>query len=215
MRRMNNAVHRKYSFIKVRPINGALGAEIKGVNISRPLEREIVLEIRHAFLDHLVILFRNQELTPQELLALSRQFGQPMEYPQLKGLPECPMITKVIKLESEKLNFGGVWHSDTIYLEQPPMASMLYAVKIPPYGGDTLFANQYLVYETLSEGLKKTLDELVGISTSTKLEIAKTPDHRLNDSGGELKVLCASHPAVRTHPEKINRRCVKSVNSIF
>ena len=71
------------------------------------------------------------------------------------------------------------------------MASMLYAVKIPPYGGDTLFANQYLVYETLSEGLKKTLDELVGISTSTKLEVAKTPDHRLNDSGGELKVLCA------------------------
>ena len=95
------------------------------------------------------------------------------------------------------------------------MGSMLYAVKIPPYGGDTLFANQYLAYETLSEGLKKTLGDLVGISTSTKLEVAKTRDHRLNDSGGELKVLCASHPAVRTHPEKINRRCVKSVNSIF
>ena len=77
---------------------------------------------------------------------------------------------------------------------------MLYAVKIPPYGGDTLFTDQYLAYETLSEGLKKTLDELVGVSTSTKLEVSKTRDNRLNDSGGELKVLCASHPAVRTHP---------------
>ncbi len=82
---MNNAVHRKYKFINVRPITGALGAEIKGVNIASPLELEVVLEIRQAFLDHLVIVFHNQELTPQELLAFSRQFGQPMEYPQLKG----------------------------------------------------------------------------------------------------------------------------------
>ena len=205
MRRMNNAVHRKYKFVNVRPITGALGAEIKGVNIASPLELEVVLEIRQAFLDHLVIVFHNQELTPQELLAFSRQFGQPMEYPQLKGLPECPMITEVIKLESEKLNFGGVWHSDTTYLESPPMASMLYAVKIPPYGGDTLFANQYLAYETLSEGLKKTLDELVGISTSTKLEVSMTRDNRLNDSDGELKILCASHPVVRTHPETMHK----------
>ena len=69
---------------------------------------------------------------------------------------------------------------------------MLYAVKIPPYGGDTLFANQYLAYETLSEGLKKTLGDLVGIYTSTKLEVAKTRDNRLSDSGEKLKVLCAS-----------------------
>ena len=201
MRRKNKALHRNYRFINVNPIAGALGAEIKGVNIARPLKREVVLEIRQAFLDHLVIFFHNQELTPQEQLAFSRQFGLPMEYPQLKGLPECPMITEVIKLESEKLNFGGIWHSDTTYLERPPMGSMLYAVKIPPYGGDTLFANQYLAYETLSEGLKKTLGDLIGISTSTKLEVAKTRDNRLSDSGEKLKVMCASHPVVRTHPE--------------
>ena len=156
MKRKKKTSHRNYRFINVHPITGALGAEIKDVNISRPLKREVVLEIRQAFLDHLVIFFQNQELSPQEQLAFSRQFGQPMEYPQLKGLPECPMITEVIKLESEKLNFGGVWHSDTTYLERPPMGSMLYAVNIPPNGGDTLFANQYLAYETLSEGLKKT-----------------------------------------------------------
>ena len=141
MRRKNKALPRNYRFINVHPIAGALGAEIKGVNIAIPLKREVVLEIRQAFLDHLVIFFQNQELTPQEQIAFSRQFGKPMEYPQLKGLPECPMITEVIKVESEKLNFGGVWHSDTTYLERPPMGSMLYAVKIPPNGGDTLFAN--------------------------------------------------------------------------
>ncbi len=198
---MDNTVRRNYRYIKVRPIAGALGAEIKGVDIARPLKHEVVSEIRRAFLDHLVIFFRNQKLTPQEQLAFAQQFGQPMEYPQMKGLPECPLITAVIKLEHERVNFGGVWHSDTTYLERPPMASMLYAVEIPPYGGDTLFANQYMAYETLSEGLKKTLDGLVGINTSTKPEVAKTREDRLREAGAELKVLGAAHPVIRTHPE--------------
>ena len=198
---MDNAAHRNYRCIKVRPIAGALGAEITGVDIARPLEGEVVSEIRQAFLDYLVIFFRNQELTPQEQLAFAQQFGQPMEYPQIKGLPECPLITEVIKLEHERVNFGGVWHSDTTYLERPPMASMLYAVEIPPHGGDTLFANQYMAYETLSEGLKKTLDGLVGVNTSTKPEVARTREDRLRDAGAELKVLAAAHPVVRTHPE--------------
>ena len=171
------------------------------MNIAYPLKSKVVLEIRQAFLDHLVIFYHNQELTPKELLAFSKQFGQPMEYPQLKGVPECPMITEVIKLESENKKFGGVWHTDTSYLKRPPMGSMLYAVEIPPIGGDTLFANQYLAYETLSEGLKKTLGDLVGVSTSTKLGVPKTRENRLRDSGQKLQVLCASHPVVRTHPE--------------
>ncbi len=187
--------------IEVHPIAGALGAEIHGVDISRPLEREVVAEIRRTFLDHLVIFFRDQTLTPQAQLAFARQFGEPMEYPQLKGLPECPLITPVIKLEHERLNFGGVWHSDTAYLERPPMGSMLYALEIPPYGGDTLFANQYLAYESLSDGLKRTLDGLVGINASTKADASRTREDRLRDAGAELKVLVGEHPVVRTHPE--------------
>ncbi len=198
---MDNAARRPYRHIEVCPIAGALGAEIEGVDIARPLEGEIVGEIRRAFLDHLVIFFRKQTLTPQQQLAFARRFGQPMEYPQLKGLPDCPLITPVIKLEHERVNFGGVWHSDTAYLERPPMASMLYAVEIPPFGGDTLFANQYLAYDTLSEGLKRTLDGLVGINTSTKAEVSKTREDRLRDAGAELKVLLGEHPVVRTHPE--------------
>jgi taurine dioxygenase len=111
------------------------------------------------------------------------------------------LVTPVVKLAHERVNFGGVWHSDTTYLERPPMASMLYAVETPPHGGDTLFANQYLAYETLSDGLKTTLDGLTGMNTSTKAEVSKTREDRLRESGATLKVLVGEHPVVRTHPE--------------
>ena len=198
---MDNTARRGYRYIEVCPIAGALGAEIEGVDVAPPLQDEIVAEIRRAFLDHLVIFFRKQKLTPQQQLAFAQQFGQPMEYPQLKGLPECPLITPVIKLAHERVNFGGIWHSDTTYLERPPMASMLYAVETPPYGGDTLFANQYLAYQTLSEGLKQTLDGLTGINSSTKADASKTREDALRAAGEENKVLVGEHPVVRTHPE--------------
>jgi taurine dioxygenase len=190
-----------YRYIEVRPIAGALGAEIEGVDAARPLAPEVLAEIRRAWLDHLVIFLRDQQLTPQALVAFARAFGEPMEYPQLEGLAECPLVTPVIKLPHERVNFGGVWHSDTTYLERPPMASMLYAVETPPHGGDTLFANQYLAYETLSEGLQATLDRLIGVSTSTRAEVSRTREDRLRDAGATLKALSSEHPVVRTHPE--------------
>ena len=189
------------TMIEVRPIAGALGAEISGVDLSRPLGDPTVAAIRKAFLEHLVIFFRGQRLTPQQQLAFAKRLGEPMEYPQLKGLPECPLITPVVKLEHERVNFGGVWHSDTAYLERPPMASMLYAIEVPPRGGDTLFANQYLAYETLSEGLRETLKSLVGVNTSTKAQASRTREDRLREAGAELKVLIGEHPVVRRHPE--------------
>ena len=180
--RWTNSVNTGYQYITVEPISGALGAEISSVNLSQRLASEVASEIRGALLNHLVIFFPNQELTPQEQLAFAQRFGSPMEYPQLKGLPDCPLVTAVTKLEHERANFGGVWHSDTTYLECPPAASMLYAVEIPPYGGDTLFANQYLAYETLSDGLRETLDGLVAVNVSTKPEVSKTREHRLRES---------------------------------
>ena len=133
--------------------------------------------------------------------AFAQGFGEPMAYPHLKGLPGCPLITPVIKLEHERVNFGGIWHSDTTYLERPPMASMLYALETPPCGGDTIFASQYLAYETLSDGLRKTLDGLIGINSSTKAEASKTREDALRAAGVENKVLVGEHPVVRTHPE--------------
>ena len=197
----DRVTHRSYRHIDVRPIAGALGAEVAGVDLSRALAPEIVAEIRQAWLDHLVVFFGNQQLTPAGLLSVARAFGEPMEYPQLKGLPDWPLVTPVIKLPQERVNFGGVWHSDTSYLDIPPMASMLYAVETPPYGGDTLFANQYLAYETLSDGFRSALDTLVAVNTSTKAEVSRTREDRLRESGATLKVLVGEHPVVRTHPE--------------
>jgi taurine dioxygenase len=152
-----------------------------------------------------VVFFRGQKLTPTQQLAFARRFGEPMEYPQLKGLPECPLITPVVKLEHERVNFGGIWHSDTTYLERPPMASMLYAIETPPYGGDTLFANQYLAYETLSDDLRERLAGLVGINASTKADASRTREDRLRAAGLDHKVLVGEHPVVRTHPETRRR----------
>lgn len=191
----------RYRHIEVHPVAGALGAEIRGVNVSGALDDAVIAEVRQAYLDHLVVFFRDQKVTPHEQLAFAKRFGEPMEYPQLEGLPECPLITPVVKLAHERINFGGVWHSDTTYLAQPPMASMLYAVEIPPYGGDTIFANQYTAYETLSEGLRRALDGLVGVNTSTKAEASKTREDRLKAAGVEMKVLTSEHPVARTHPE--------------
>jgi len=203
---MDNAVRRNYRYIKVHPIAGAIGAEIQGVDLAEPLEGEVVEEIRLAFLDHLAIFFANQELTPHQQLAFAQQFGQTMEYLLIEGLPECPQITPVVKLEHERMNFGGIWHSDTTYLERPPMASILYAVEIPPYGGDTLFANQYMAYETLSEGLKKTLDGLVSINTSSKAHAF------LGEASPEQEVIVGAHPVVRTHPETGRKALYVNIN---
>lgn len=202
---------RNYRHISVRPVAGALGAEIDGVDMARDLDAEVVAEVRQALLDHLVIFLREQTATPVQQLAFARKFGEPVEYPQLKGLPEAPMITPVVKLEHERNNFGGIWHSDTTYLAEPPMGSMLLAREVPPYGGDTMFANQYLAYDALSDGLKKVLDDLVGVSSSAKADVTKTREDRMKAAGAELKVLSAEHPLVRTHPETGRKALYTSV----
>ena len=189
--------------LEIHPIAGALGAELHGVDLSVDLSDATVAAIRQALLDHLVIFFRDQELPPDRFAAFAKRFGQPVEYPFVKGIEGFPEIIAVAKLEHEKSNFGGIWHSDTTYLETPPMGSMLLAREVPPYGGDTLFANQYLAYEALSDGLKATLDGAVGISTSAKADVSRTREDRIKSDGTEAakQPLSAAHPAVRTHPE--------------
>jgi taurine dioxygenase len=192
-----------YRTIEVRPIAGALGAEVHGVDLSRPLAPAAVAEIRRAFLENLVIFFRGQDLSLAQYMAFARNLGTPIEYPFVKGLPDFPHVIEVKKLEHEKSNFGGIWHSDTAYLEQPPMGSMLVAREVPPYGGDTLFANQYLAYESLSEGLKRLLTGLKGVNTSAKADVTRTREDRIKSDGREeaRKDYAAEHPVVRAHPE--------------
>jgi len=204
---------RNYKHIEVRPVAGALGAEIGGVDMAHELDAEQVAEVRQALLDHLVIFLRDQTSTPLQQLAFARKFGNPVEYPQLKGLPESHFITPVVKLEHERNNFGGIWHSDTTYLPVPPMGSMLLAREVPAFGGDTMFANQYLAYEALSDGLKATLDGLIGVSSSAKADVSKTREDALKQAGERAtpKVLEAEHPLVRTHPETGRKALYTSV----
>lgn len=188
--------------IDVRPVAGALGAEVHGVDLRTDLDDATVSALRAAWLEHGVLFFRGQDLTPAQYLAVARCFGEPLPYPMLKGLEGFPEITEVLKLEHETVNFGGLWHADTTYLERPAMASVLLARELPPVGGDTLFANQYLAYETLSDGLRGVLDGLVGVNSSEKADTTRTREDRVRDSaGGERKRFIAEHPAVRTHPE--------------
>ncbi|MFN2645666.1 MAG: TauD/TfdA dioxygenase family protein [Burkholderiales bacterium] len=188
--------------ITVKRIAGALGAEIGGVDLREPTD-ETLAAIRAAWLEHLVIFFRDQPLTPAQYMAFAKRIGRPIEYPFVKGIAGFPEIIEVKKLEHERVNFGGVWHSDTAYLEEPPMASMLLAREVPPSGGDTLFANMVLAYETLSEGMQRLLEPMWAVNSSAKADVTRTREDRLktdarDDAGKEL---VAEHPVVRTHPE--------------
>jgi taurine dioxygenase len=187
--------------IAIHPIAGALGAEISGVDLSRPLDDATLGALRRAWLERLVIFFRDQDLSPAQFLAFARRFGEVIEYPFVKGLDDYPEIIPVLKLEHERVNFGGVWHSDTAYLDVPPMASMLIAREIPPFGGDTLFASMYLAYETLSDGMKRLLDPLAAVNASAKADVTRTREDRMKDGAREKKDYLATHPVVRVHPE--------------
>ena len=187
----------------VRPMSGAIGAEIRGVDLSHPLDERTVAAIRRLWLEHLVVFFTDQQLTPQQQLDFARCIGVPMAYPFVKGLAEQPLITPVVKLEHETTNFGGIWHSDTTYLSAPPMATMLLARELPPAGGDTWFANMYLAYESLSCGMRNMLDDLVAVNSSMKADASATREDRRSTDGRDdaPELLEAEHRVVRVHPE--------------
>ena len=185
--------------MEVRRISGALGAEILGVDLSGDFPER---EIRKAFLEHQVVFFRDQKLDPAQFMAFARAMGRPIEYPFVKGIAGFPEVIEVKKLEHEKHNFGGIWHSDTAYLDEPPMGSMLLAREVPPHGGDTEFANQYLAYETLSPELQRVLSGLKAVNSSSKADVSRTREDRIASDGKNAKSeYTAEHPVVRTHPE--------------
>ena len=194
---------RPSSGFRVNPVAGALGAEIEGVDLARPLDADVLAAVRRALLDHLVLFFRDQELTPDALLAAARQFGTPIEYPFVKGIEGHPEVIEVAKLEHERVNFGGIWHSDTTYLETPPMGTLLLAREVPAAGGDTLFANMYRACETLSDGLRAILEGLTAINSSAKADVSRTREDRVRSApnDGAHRVFEAEHPVLRTHPE--------------
>jgi taurine dioxygenase len=188
--------------LTVAPIAGSLGAEILGVDLAH-LTDDLVARIRAIWLEHKVVFFRDQQLDSSQFLRFARSLGEPARYPFVPGIDEHPEIIAVTKLPHETNNFGGIWHSDTAYLDEPPMATMLIAREIPPTGGDTMFADMYAAYDALSPALKEVLESLRGVNTSAMADVSKTREDRRKDAGGEIDdtVYEASHPVVRTHPE--------------
>lgn len=188
--------------VTVRPVAGAIGAEIGGVDLGADLGDDVVAAIRAAWLQHGVVFFRDQELAPDRFRAFARRIGELARYPFVPGIDGHPDIIAVTKLPHETVNFGGIWHSDTAYLEQPPMATMLVAREVPPAGGDTLFASQYAAYESLSPAMRALLDPLSAVNSSALADVSKTREDRVREAGEEeLPLYEAVHPVVRTHPE--------------
>ena len=192
-----------YQTIEVLPLAGAVGAEVHGVDLLRPVPESVLAEIRAAWLAHGVIFFREQPLPEAAFQAFAERFGEVVEYPFIKGIDGFPLIIPVLKLPHELNNFGGIWHTDTAYLETPPMATMLIAREVPPFGGDTLFASGYAAYEALSPALQTMLASLRGVNTSSKADVTKTREDRIKEGGTEKvkQEFSAEHPVVRTHPE--------------
>ena len=186
--------------ITVAPLAGALGAEISGVDLSDDLTDDVVAEIRRAWLDHVVVFFRDQPISDDRFVAFAGRLGKIGRYPFVPGIDGHPEIIAVLKEPNETVNFGGIWHSDTVYLDRPPMATLLLAREIPPVGGDTMFANQYAAFEALSPALQRLLEPLRAVNSSALADVSKTREDRMQDEG-TAQQFEATHPVVRTHPE--------------
>jgi taurine dioxygenase len=193
--------------ISVAPISGALGAELSGVDLSGPLSDDLIGDIRAALLQHHVIFFRDQHLTPSQHLAFGRRFGELQVHDFVEGMADNDEILEVRKEDYETRNFGGGWHTDVSYLERPALGSVLYAREVPEYGGDTMFANQHLAYEALSDGMKRMLEGLTAVHSARRPygpNAARAHDYgpssmRFNFTESALAE--TEHPVVRTHVE--------------
>ena len=199
---------RNYRYIGVRPLAGALGAEIDGIDLAEDLGEDVFGEVRQAFLDHLVVFFRDQTITPAEQVAFARRFGGIHLHPYMRGLPEQPEVLEIRKDPDDTYTFGSVWHTDQMFNPQPAMATMLYAHEVPPYGGDTMFANMYLALERLSPAMQAML---AGLRSHCVGDTPGKAGSRADRYGGTTSMapnlqeradpIVAEHPLVRTHPE--------------
>ena len=207
--------------IDIRPMAGAIGADIYDLDLARPLDDATFCAVERAFHDHLVLFFHDQALTPEQHIAFTRRFGPLNRSPYIKHMDEYPDIIAVLKEADERniSTFGNAWHSDFSFLETPPLGSVLYAREVPSHGGDTLFANMYLAYEALSEGMRRMLDNLnamhagrpYGVGGLPKdLKVSRSIGIARDDPEADREI---AHPVVRVHPA--TGRKALFVNSIY
>jgi taurine dioxygenase len=167
---------------------GALGAFVWGVDLSKPLADGDFALVRKAFLEHHVICFRDQEITPAQHLAFAARWGEIFVHPYVPSIEGHPGIMQVY----DPHPITVTWHSDTTHSKTPPRGSVLVARKVPPYGGDTMFANQHAALERLSPALQRLLEGLRAVHKGTEMA---------REGGLTEREVTAIHPVVRTHPE--------------
>ncbi len=198
------------------PLAGALGAEVLGLDVSETLVPKDMAALKDAFLDHKVLVLRDQNLTPASLLTFSRHWGDVHFYPYMTGLEEQPEVFEIKTAPEARRVFGNRWHSDQMYDPCPVKATLLYAKELPPVGGDTIFSDLELAYAHLSEGLKSLLAGLrIYCDGADKSRYGgKSREEWYADGGmdeklsqAEQKPKIAVHPLIRTHPET-GRKCL-------
>lgn len=212
----------EFMHIEVEPLTGAAGCEIKGVDLSRPLNQDTLAEVKLALEHFLVIMFRFQKLTTEQHKAFSRNFGELMELPQAPIYDNDPLMQEVRREAHEPVSVVPFtrFHTDSPFLPEPPLCMVMRALDVPRFGGDTAFANMFLAYESLSAGLQEVLAGLRVVysgkdiwSKNAKLE--KEKQLRLRTSHGFSEDQLESiHPAVRTHP-RTGRKGLYVTNTYF
>jgi taurine dioxygenase len=191
--------------IQIKPLAGAVGAEIHGIDLSAPLSDPAFQTIRQTVAESGVAVFRGQHLTPEQHIGVARRFSGIVVnrfFAHLEGYPE---IALVVKEPHQTKNIGGGWHTDHSYDTIPAMGSMLYALEVPPAGGDTLFASMYAAYEALSDRLKHTLSGLRAVHSSRHVFGLTRPEMAGRIGNPDLATQDAVHPVVITHPESGKR----------
>jgi taurine dioxygenase len=207
---------------RIRPLSAACGAEVTGLDLTRPLDNATVDELHDALAQHGCLLFRDARLTPRDHIAFSRQFG-PLETHVVGefNLPDHPEIFVVSNVRDEGKLKGAVyagqyWHSDLSYMERPSLGSLLLCHEMPAVGGDTMWANMYFAYDTLSAPLQRFLGGLDAIhdySHAYDTYFAKTKERPPLTPEQRAKTPPVTHPAIRTHP--VTRRKALYVNPGF
>jgi taurine dioxygenase len=193
--------------INVRKLGHALGAEVSGVDISRPIDDQTFNEINRAFLEHCVLVFHDQRLTREEQIAFSRRFGELDTNDErsadlrVMDVPEIFLITAEPVPPGQTLGgvIGDVWHTDNSHLPVAAAASLLQAIELPDVGGDTMFCNMYRAYDTLTDGMKKLIEPLQGVHAQGRAVYDLSTPERASESWKRFPA--AAHPAVRVHPE--------------
>jgi taurine dioxygenase len=207
-----------FKHITVSPLSSSIGAEIGGVNIAEDLDDAVIAEIRQAWMDHLVIFFRDQDITDIERhKAFTKRFGELFIHPNYNLGQENAEMVFLTRMPGDQSAAGESWHADTTMMANPPMAAILYALETPEWGGDTIFANQYMAYETLSDGMKKMLEGMKAVHNDSRVagplakrNAVRTSKVREDD---DWRMTENAHPVVRTHPET-GRKCL-FINGIY